>query len=359
MRSALAAVLIVVGAVVGTWGLNHTSAAHTSRPPNPGVALDGKYEAIRTPRTFDGKPVESATPYTRVWSVRSYCPPHSERCVASITTQDPSTGEKAAMVADYRDGARISTRELPPAANCTSTVNKAPIESRAWERVVVRFAAGSWTGTVSPYGTESCTHVWEFAMTLRRVGEIDPAVTVVAPDTIPARVDTMPIAPIRGTYELTLPYLPTPDFPNPPPQEKVRQPYDTICTRNGDRCVATTSPAPGASNFPPFMLEGGAWRSVYTEPYTCHTESDEPVTNATFHWELFRSDAGPDLIKSLTGTWVLDKADPCHATSRGSVDMQRVGDRPATPDHRPGSGELTVVKYWIAAATITGAVTKS
>ncbi|MEV4126083.1 serine/threonine-protein kinase [Nocardia sp. NPDC049707] len=325
----LIAVLTAAVVVAGLWLNDHriTERALTSQPPQPVLAFNGKYEVTRTARTINGKPVNSPNRYTQVWSVRSYCPPHSERCVASVTTQDPSAPEQAAaqVVADYRDGAWIITRELPPRPDCTGSVNEASIEAPVWERIVVRFAAQAWTGTASTYGTGPCTNVQEDAMTLRRVGAIDPNVAVVAPETIPARVD-MPIARISGTYDMTRTYLPTPDFPNPPPPDIVRQRYDTICMRSGDRCAATTSPAPDATVVPLFVLEGGAWRSVYTLPYACYPGSNEPVTNATVHWDLFRSDAGPDPIKSLTGTWLLDTSDPCHATNRATIEMLRVSD---------------------------------
>ncbi|MEV6134863.1 serine/threonine-protein kinase [Nocardia sp. NPDC051990] len=325
----LIAVLTAAVVVAGLWLNDHriTERAHTSQPPQPELAFNGKYEVTRTARTINGKSVDSPNQFTQVWSVRSYCPPHSERCVASVTAQDPSAPEQAAaqVVADYRDGAWIITRELPPRPDCTSSVNEASIEAPVWERIVVRFAAQAWTGTASSYGTGPCTNVQEDAMTLHRVGTIDPNVAVVAPETIPARVD-MPIARISGTYDVTLTYIPTPDFPNPPPPDKVRQRYDTICMRSADRCAATTSPAPDATLVPLFVLEGGSWWSVYTLPYACYPGSNEPVTNATVHWDLSRSDAGPDPIKSLTGTWLLDKSAPCHATNRATVEMLRVGD---------------------------------
>jgi hypothetical protein len=170
-------------------------------------------------------------------------------------------------------------------------------------------------------------------MTLSRVGEIDPNVAVVPPETIPARVDTPPIALISGIYDVTITYTATPDVLNPPPPDKIRQRYDTICVRLGDRCAATTQADPRAIFSPLLVLEGGAWRSDYNIPYPCNVGSNEPHTNATFHWELFQSDAGPNPTEFLTGTWVRDKADPCPATSRATVEMQRV----SSVGHQPGA----------------------
>lgn len=174
-------------------------------------------------------------------------------------------------------------------------------------------------------------------MTLSRLGEIDPNVAVAPPETIPARVDTPPIPLISGTYDVTVTYTATPDVLNPPPPDKIRQRYDTICLRGGDRCAATTQadpPADPRAIFSPlFVREGAAWRTNYNSPYPCYVGSNEPHTNATFHWELSQSDAGPDPTEFLTGTWVRDKADPCPATSRATVEMQRVD----SVGHQPGA----------------------
>lgn len=105
---AVVAVLIATVMVAGVWRLTHRSA--------PELAFDGKYEVIYMPRTMNGKPVDRPQ-HPRVWSVRSHCPPHSERCVAAITSQDPTAPENAPtqFAADYRDGTWMITRELSPA----------------------------------------------------------------------------------------------------------------------------------------------------------------------------------------------------------------------------------------------------
>ncbi|WP_433731610.1 serine/threonine-protein kinase [Nocardia sp. CA-129566] len=331
--SALAAVLIVGAAVLGMWGLNHTSAAHTgaahtSQPSKSMPAFDGKYEITRTTRTINGKPVQNPPRYNKTWSVRSYCPSQGERCVASITIQDPSAPDKAPgqAIADYRDGGWLMTRERPPAPVCTSNVNNAPVDATVWERVVIQFADQSWTGTATSYTAGACTMIQEEAMTIRRVGEIDPNVAVVAPETIPARADPPPPARISGVYDVTITYISVPNLPETPAPETARLRYDIICLRSADRCAAAPHLDPSNRLIPTLVLEDGAWRSVYTVPFACYLASNDPYTDATLHWDLFPSDPGSDPIKSLTGTWALDKNDPCRSSSRATVDMQRVGD---------------------------------
>ncbi|WP_406277248.1 serine/threonine protein kinase [Nocardia sp. NBC_00881] len=337
VTAAVVAMLIAAAMVAGVWQLTHRS--------KPELAFDGKYEVTYTPRTLNGKP-DDRPRSTRVWSVRSHCPPHSERCVASITSQNPSQPETAPVqfVADYRDGTWMATRELSPQPDpdCESPITNAPQNAPLWQRVQFRSDAPSWAGTYSGFAGGPCAYILEKGMTLSRIGDIDPNVAVIPPETIPDRVGTPPIALISGTYDVTVTYIATPDVLNPPAPNKIRQRYDTICVRGGDRCAATTQADPRADPraifSPLFVLEGGAWRSDYDGPYPCYVGSNEPHTNATFHWELFQSDAGPDPTELFTGTWVRDKADPCPATSRATVDMQRV----SSVGHQPGAFGPTV-----------------
>ncbi|WP_431958712.1 serine/threonine-protein kinase [Nocardia lijiangensis] len=332
---AVVASLIAAAMVAGIWLLTHRS--------KPELAFDGKYEVTYTPRTMNGKP-DDGPPSTRVWSVRSNCPSDSERCIASITSQDPFEPEKdpTQFVADYRDGTWMITRELSPQpdTDCESPITNAPQIVSVWQRLQFRSGDPSWAGTYTGYAGGPCAYIQEVGMTLSRLGEIDPKVAVVPPETIPARVDTRPIALINGTYDVTITYTATPDVLNPPSPNKIRQRYETICVRSGDRCAAATQADPRtdpqtdprAVFSPMFVLEGGAWRTDYSSPYPCYAGSNEPHTNATFHWELFPSDAGTDPTEFLTGTWSRDKADPCPGTSRATVEMRRVGSvggRPA------------------------------
>ncbi|WP_051175811.1 serine/threonine-protein kinase [Nocardia exalbida] len=342
---AVVAVLIAGATAAGIWWLAQNS--------KPEMAFEGKYEINYTPRTINGKP-DDGPPATRVWSVRSDCPSHSERCVASITSQNPSEPEKTPtqFVADYRDGAWMITREVPPQpdTDCESPITHAPQIVSAWQRLEFRSGDPSWAGTYVGSAGGPCAYIQEAGMTLVRVGEIDPKVAVVPPDTIPDRVDTRPPALISGTYDVTITYASTPDGSNSPPPDRFRQRYDTICLRRGDRCAATTQADPRADPrkdpravfSPMFVLENGAWRTGYSSPFPCFAGSNEPHTNATFHWELFPSDVGPDPTEFLKGTLIRDKADPCPETSRAGVEMRRVtsvGGRPAvagiSPDQQP------------------------
>ncbi|MGO4617413.1 serine/threonine-protein kinase [Nocardia sp. 2YAB30] len=329
---AVVAVLIAAATVAGLWQLTHRS--------KPELAFDGRYEVTYTPRTMNGKP-DDRPQETRVWSVRSHCPPQSERCVASITSQNPAEPQKlpTQFTADYRDGTWMATKELPPQPDpiCESPITKAPQVAPVWKKVQFRFGAPPWTGTYFGYGGGPCAYTQEAGMALTRLGDVDPNVTVVPPDTVSARVDTPTIAPISGTYDVTVTYTATPDVPNPPPPDKIQQQYETICVRGGDRCAATTHAdlrADPRTIFSPLLVfEGGAWRTGYNSPYPCYVGSNEPHTNATFRWELFPSDARPDPTEFLTGTWVRDIADPCPATSRATVEMRRVG----SVGHQPGA----------------------
>ncbi|MBF6467043.1 serine/threonine protein kinase [Nocardia beijingensis] len=350
---AVAAALIATVAVSGIWWLAHRA--------KPALAFDGRYEVTYTPRALNGKP-DAGPPATRVWSVRSDCPSDSERCVASITSQNPSEPEKAPtqFVADYRDGAWMITREVPPQpdTDCASPITNEAQVIPAWQRLQFRSGDPSWSGTYVGFAGGPCAFVLEAGMTLSRVGEIDPKVAVVPPETIPARIDNRPVAPISGTYDVTITYAATPDVPDPPRPSKLRQRYETVCLRGGDRCAATTQADPRADPrtdpravfAPMLMLEDGVWQTRYSSPYPCFAGSNEPHADATFHWELLPSEAGTDPTELLTGTWIRDKAAPCPETSRASVEMRRVGSiggRPAiagTPaDQQPSVAEIVAV----------------
>ncbi|MFF3566728.1 serine/threonine-protein kinase [Nocardia jiangxiensis] len=345
VRATVAAVAVLIGAaaVAGVWRLSHGS--------TPVLAFDGKYGVTYTHRSMNGNPVEAVTD-TRVWSVRSRCLPGSDRCVASITSENPDAPGSAPtqFVADYRDGAWTATREVEPWPDndCTSPITHAPQMVQGWQRVVLRSVGAQWTGTYRGYVGGPCAYAQESGMTLSRLGGIEPNVHVVAPETIPAPVDP-PATAMNGTYQVTIAYGSTPEVPNPPAPDRIRQRYDTICLRTGDRCAATTQSDPSADPrtdpravfVPMLVYAGGAWSMVYDTPYPCYNDSNEPHTNATFRWNLARSDADPDSADSFTGTWSRDKAGPCPGTSRATVDMRPVGStgiRPAlapTPITRP------------------------
>ncbi|WP_084525716.1 serine/threonine-protein kinase [Nocardia vaccinii] len=320
------AVLIVAVAVVGMWRL--------ARPPAPALAFDGRYAVTYTHRTENGKPVEAATD-TRVWSVRSRCLPHSDQCVASITSERPDVpgNDPSQFVADYRDGAWVVTREAPPSvdSDCVSPITHAPQSIQLWQRAVFRSEGSQWSGRYFGYVGGPCAYTVEDGMTLSRIGNIEPSVHVVAPDTIRAPVDP-PATAINGDYDVTVTYSPSPEAPNPPPPDKIRQRYDTICLRTGDRCAATTqsdprtdpSTDPRAVFAPLLVFGGGAWRAAYNSPYPCSGDANEPYSSATFSWNLVRSDAGPGSVDSFTGTWSREKTAPCPATSHATVDMQPV-----------------------------------
>lgn len=328
-----AAVLIAAATVLGLWRPTHRS--------EPALAFDGKYAVTYTHRTENGKPVEAATD-NRVWSVRSRCPPHSDQCVASITSENPDVAGSAPVqfVADYRDGEWTVTREAPPAldSDCNSPITHAHQNVQLWQRAVFRSAGSQWTGTYFGYVGGPCAYTAEDGMTLSRIGNIDSNVHVVAPETIHAPADP-PSTAINGNYDVTVTYSPTADAPNPPPPNKVRQRYDTICLRSGDRCAATTQADPrtdpssdARAVFSPLLVfEGGAWRTAYDAPYPCYSDSNEPYTNATFSWNLVRSGPGSDSADSFTGTWSRDRTAPCPATSHATVDMQPVQSVGAHP----------------------------
>ncbi|WP_067666994.1 serine/threonine-protein kinase [Nocardia miyunensis] len=339
------AVLIAAAAVAGLWRLSHGA--------SPTVAFDGKYGVTYTHQTVNGKPVEAATD-TRVWSVRSRCPPHSDRCVASITSENPSVPGSAPtqFVADYRDGAWMVTREVKPWPDndCISPITHAPQMVQGWQQVALRSSGSQWTGTYRGYVGGPCVYAQESGMALSRLGNIDSKVHVAAPEDIPAPVDPPPTA-MNGTYKVTITYSPTPEVPNPPAPEQFRQRYDTICLRTGDRCAATTLSDPSADPradpravFAPMLVyAGGTWGIVYDTPYPCYNDSNEPHTTATIRWNLVRSDTSPDSADSFTGTWSRDKTAPCPATSHATVDMRPVGSiglHPALAPTMPTTGPI-------------------
>ncbi|MGQ4615725.1 protein kinase domain-containing protein [Nocardia sp. R7R-8] len=355
---AVVAAFIAAALGAGIWWL--------TQPSKPELAFDGKYEVTYTAQTFNGKP-DNRPPRTRIWTVRSDCPPHGERCVASITSQskdEPRTAPNK-FSADYRDGMWMITRELPPYfdPDCENPITKAPQNVSAWQRLEFRPGALPWTGTAFSFVGGPCASTQQQEMTLSRVGEVDPKVDVVPPETIRDRADSRPIGLISGAYDVTITYAPTAEVPNPPPPNKFRQQYNTLCMREGDRCAATTQSDPGANPSkdpravfsPMFVLENGAWRAGYSIPYPCSTGSNEPRTTATFHWELFPSDVGPDPTEFLTGTVIRQKADPCPEISNATVEMRRVGSgggRPAVAGtdvdqqpHPPSAPEIIQSTY--------------
>lgn len=339
-RPVVGVVVTVVAAFIaaalgaGIWWL--------TRPSKPEVAFDGKYEVTYTPKTLNGKP-DNSPPQERIWSVRSDCPSHGERCVASITSQSTSDRETAPakFSADYRDGTWTITRDIRarPDPDCENPITKVPQNVPAWQRLEFRPGIPAWTGNSFSFVGGPCAYTQQQEMKLSRVGEIDPKVDVVPPETIPDRGPSPTIAPISGSYDVTITYTATPDVPNPPPPSKFRQQYNTLCMREGDRCAATTDTNSGTDPrkdpravFAPMLrLEGGVWRTDYSIPFPCSAESNEPHTIATFHWELFPSDVGPEPTAFLTGTWTREKSDPCPETSRATVEMRRVGSTGARP----------------------------
>ncbi|WP_083874630.1 serine/threonine-protein kinase [Nocardia paucivorans] len=334
--AAMAVVLLAAALMTGVWRLTRPTPAATP-------AFDGKYEVTYTARTMNGKPYDKPSS-TRVWSVRSDCPSADERCVASITSQNPSEPEKtpAQFVADYRDGTWVITREVAPEPNtdCDSPITRMPQTAPLWQRAQFRPGEPSWSGTYFAFAGGACPYTLEADMRLSRIGEVDPEIAIVPPGTIPAPVDDRPGPLISGTYDITIAPTAAPNAPTPPPPNMVRQRYDTICLRDGDRCAATTQANPRtdprtdprAVYAPLLVREGGTWRADYSNPYPCFAESNDPHTDTTSRWELSPSDGGVHPIESLTGTRDRDRTAPCPGTSRANVEMRRVsavGGQPA------------------------------
>jgi hypothetical protein len=287
--------------VMSTMFLALTSLAGCTAPLTlpPGATLDGTFTVELGEITgIDDKPVAGSAA-KQTWAIRTACP--DSGCVATVTALpggDPAKPPSYTTVLDFVDGKWIGARETE--GECKA-MKKAPfwVTYSLEPRPDGVIAGKRW----EIFANDAC--VGTRTVTMKRTGDVNPAVTVADPEKLPSRA-TSPAAGFRGLYrdklvDQAIGETDSDDFYD----------VDTFCLRTGDRCISS------------FVSENRKSNQAYV------FADSKWVTNPTPF--VFKCDDGRDNQRTRTGVLTLPESvrDPIQ-TLTGTVHS-----RPRAPVQRP------------------------
>ncbi|RYE39059.1 MAG: hypothetical protein EOP24_45315 [Hyphomicrobiales bacterium] len=302
---------------------------------NPAMVFDGMYDAEYRVQATHGAAYRGESAYTARWAVRTHCPAATGPCVTSVTTtgpDDPPGTPPTQFVMDYRDGTWSAVRELP-ATECQVTSTGAPLQDvPTWDSRTLTLDGPqpdghSLTGTRVEYRGDPCARRTETGITLRRTGEVDPAIPLTPPTEIAPIGPTSPGAALTGTYNLISTPAVVPPGGTPAPQNLTGR-FRTHCLRTGDRCasILITDATPEGYMY---LYANGQWVWAYTgAPRSCFPDKpDDPRTTFADHRDtLNRTGAGEGPAQKLAGRRVSALHGDCTGIYEYTVDVTRTGD---------------------------------
>lgn len=323
--AALAALAVPLGACSGDSDDADGDSAATDTP-NPGLALNGTYEAKWV--SSGDKPVTDQNPAT--WTIRTDCADSTGPCVSAVSATSPK--ETMSMVFDYRDGAWSSVHSASGSA-CTDPATGAPLGENQpyWVRTTIAPDAaagdGAFTATNTMVIGGVCVNSSEGVQSLRRIGDADPAVVLPAADTIAPALPEYPGAALAGKYRLELTDADLPGMRDAAP-ESVDVTFDSFCTRDGVTCKALRiSAQPRKVVLYDYVddhwvtdMTTRAVRCSGTDPAAAQ-RGDVVVRSA-----LTRTDSGAGPAQTITGVWTQTRSGDCPSTTQWNIAGTRTGD---------------------------------
>ena len=229
---------------------------------------------------------------------------------------------------DYSDGTWSGVRELP-AIGCQDPATGAPLQDvPSWDSRTLTLDGPqpdghSLTGTKVEYRGNPCARRYEVGITLRRTGDVDPAIPLTPPTEIAPIGPTSPGAALTGTYN----YITTPAVVPPggtPARENFTGRFRTHCLLTGRRCasILITDATPEGLMY---LYANGQWTWAYTgAPENCDsTEGNKFVENRV---TLDRTGAGEGPAQKLAGRRISTHHGDCPTTYQYTVDVTRTGD---------------------------------
>ncbi|MET0698701.1 MAG: hypothetical protein ABWY93_03470 [Mycobacterium sp.] len=325
VRATIAAVLALTVAM----GCSPSEPAKTDRPEavHEGPVLDGTYrmDLDGNHLSVNGKPVH-APPAPSMFAFRSACSPSG--CVATGTLLQGNDIHRAANFTVILDYVRGDWRMV--------TVNSFPCDDGAATDGILAWVlkpgpTGSLAGTY--YGAHAggvdCAAALHAPMTMTRVGEVDPAVPVADPHTIPALAVSAPEG-FRGNYK----QIDTYRGPGAPPStDAVEIDADavditTMCVRNTDQCWALAAAHYGGKTAEwPLAFADGKW-SVLRRASGHESCPDHTTATTVLHADYLMPPPVLNPMPRLAGAETLDfnsPTTPCAGSFTYSTVLERTG----------------------------------
>jgi serine/threonine protein kinase len=284
LASSIAAVIAVIGIVVGIVlsGSDKGSTPVTALP-NSGP-FTGTYNVAYGPQLdVTGKELKGGEPAeTEVWNLRSMC--GTKGCVATAKRSAGTAFDKSDLVFDLIGNRWYTTTLVTAPESCNGK------QVREWHWIYLREQPN---GTLSGEWIEDSIGCYiKRTATFTRTGDADIA-SLPDPAKLSARVASQALY-LHGIYHSKV----TVTGPLTKAPEEADYSVDTICLRNGDRCLSRFLQTDGSGRDQLFIFENGAW--------TRNTEEDTPCpAGGTSHTRLTAvfpmPNPAPDPIVQLTG----------------------------------------------------------
>jgi serine/threonine kinase PknH len=310
LGASIAAVIAVI-AIVVAFVLRGSDKGPTPVPqPNAGP-FTGTYNVAYGPQLdVTGKELKGGDPAaTETWNLRSTC--GTKGCVATAERSAGTAFDKSSLVFDLIGNRWYATTIIDAPESCNGKAE------REWHWIYLREQPN---GTLSGEWIEDSLGCYiKRTATFTRTGDADIA-SVPDPAKLPPRKLTKALY-LHGIYHSKV----TVTGASTKPPEEADYSVDTICLRDGDRCLSRFLQTDGSGRDQLFIFENGAW--------TRNTEEDSPCpAGGTSHTRLTAvfplPDPVPDPIAQLTGGGVSTVSGSACTGGHYDEVFTRIGDDP-------------------------------
>ncbi|MCB0928823.1 MAG: hypothetical protein U0R77_01110 [Mycolicibacterium insubricum] len=304
--AAISALLLTASALSGC-GSNNTGGSDPGSAVSRVGKMDGTFvmELDKMRSAESGKEVPGSTAVSVTMVVRSSCP---DGCIAGAAVVNPVPNlVPQSFLLDFVDGAWQGVERRP--ATCGDQATE--------EFKILTLTPshdGGYTGLFRSLTASNNGCNFERPVTVKRIGNADPAVLVPDPSILPDRVVNR-AAGLRGNYRFQLK-----DKKGAPIDSAMERKVQTYCVRTAERCMSLIT---GDDRELVWTLTNGVWSFTTTTQSTCADgRKAERKDTATF--PLPNPAANP--IATLTGSGSYATAEPCPATTDFDVTAERIGD---------------------------------
>jgi serine/threonine kinase PknH len=311
LASSIAAVIAVIGIVlvIALGGSGKRSTPATALP-NSGP-FTGTYKVEYGPQLdVTGKERAGGEPAeTEVWNLRSAC--GTKGCVATAARTSGTAFDEPSLVFDLIGNRWYATTIIDAPESCNGKAE------REWHWIYLREQPN---GTLSGEWIEDSIGCYiKRTATFTRTGDADIA-SVPDPAKLPPRKLSKALY-LHGIYHSKV----TVTGASTKPPEETDYSVDTICLRDGDRCLSRFLQTDGSGRDQLLIFENGAW--------TRNTEEDTPCpAGGTSHTRLTAvfpvPNAAPDPITQLSGGGVSTVSGSACTGGHYDEVFARTGDDP-------------------------------
>jgi hypothetical protein len=290
-----------------------TGCARSDNPPTlpSGASMDGMFSVdLGATLGVDRKPV-AGSPARQTWAIRSAC--LDSGCVATVSVLadgDPAKPPSYTTEFDFVDGKWIGVRETT--GECNNTKNAPLWVADSLEPKADGVIAGKRWGI---FVNDAC--VSSRTVTMKRTGDLNPAVALTDPDESSARV-TSPAAGFHGRYRDTLVDKATGET-----NSDVFYDVGTFCLRTGEKCLSLFVSESRRSTLA-YLFADSKWVTNPTPfPVKCDDGQDDKRTRTDV---LTLPEPVRNPFQTVAGTVHLVDVGPCPLTMDLDATIERIGD---------------------------------